>query len=313
MRKFLKTCVLFVLPIIVAAILVEIIVRRVPNPYKYKYEWMMCQSESVETLVLGSSHTFYGVRTGLMGNKAFNLANVSQSINIDLSLLQYWADRYKNLKTVIIPISYSTWFSHGLENGPESYRCRYYKIYMDCDLYSDCCLLKYNLEISDVRTALGKLDKLFKRQTDCGCDEYGWGNTYTLREKNLVKWNDGTEAAAAVKRHTSNCWDYVENNYALMGRIADFCRSREIRLVLITTPCWSSYYENLNPDQVTKMYELTHRLQAEYGLDYFDYLADSRFVDDDFFDSNHLSDIGAEKFTKILCADLFVPEDNPTP
>jgi hypothetical protein len=37
---------------------------------------------------------------------------------------------------------------------------------------------------------------------------------------------------------------------------------------------------------------------------YVDYLKDHRFEANDFYDSNHLSDVGAIKFTKILDNDI---------
>lgn len=302
MKKFLKYGIFFVLPMIVASIPLEYLIRQVPNPYKYKYEWMQKNAEDVEILVFGSSHTFYGIRPEFFKGKAFSLANVSQGLRQDLFLLEYWADRYKKLKTVICPISFSSWFGRGLEYGSESYRCRYYKIYMDCDLYPD--LSFYNLELSDFRTAKGKVAKLFSSNEDPGYDEYGWGNTYKLSKKKMDKWNDGTEAEAAVKRHTAKSWDYIDLNYARMKELVDFCKSRNIQLVLITTPCWYSYYDNLNKEQLDKMNELTNRFKNEFDVPYFDYLKDPRFEADDFYDSNHLSDVGAIKFTKILDNDI---------
>ena len=302
MKKFLKYSLFFILPLLIAAIPVEHMIRQVPNPYKYKYEWMQKNAEDVEILVLGSSHTFYGIRPEFFEGKAFSLANVSQGLKQDLFLLKYWVDKYKNLKTVICPISFYSWFGRGLESGTESYRCRYYKIYMDCDLYPDISL--HNLELSDFRTAKGKIGKVFSRSSDPGYDEYGWGNTYKLSKKNMIKWNDGTEAEAAVKRHTAKSWDYIDQNYLRMKELAEFCKSHNIQLVLITTPCWPSYYDNLNSEQLTKMYELTHKFVQENNLPYFDYLKDPRFKADDFYDSNHLSDVGAIKFTKILDKDI---------
>ena len=158
-------------------------------------------------------------------------------------LLKYWAGRCRNLKTVVFPISFFSWFSHGLETSDESYRCRYYKIYMDCDLYSDLSL--YNLELSDYRTAKGKITKLFTPDTNPGYNEYGWGNTYKLSEKKMDEWNDGSEAEAAIRRHTIENWDNIDHNYAMMKEFADFCKSHNIQMVLVTTPCWSSYYDNL--------------------------------------------------------------------
>ena len=306
MKRFLIKVAIFLLPILIAAILAEMALRSVPNMYRYKYEWMEKNADSVETLVLGSSHTLYGIRPEFLDGKAFSLANVSQDFRHDLYYLEYWAGRYQQLKTVILPISAFSFFGRGMENGIESYRCRFYKIYMDCDLYPDFSL--YNFELSDYRTAKGKLGTFFYNliHGDNGsrCDEYGWSNAYKLSGKNMKKWEDESEAIAAAKRHTPENWDYIEANYIHAKEIADFCKDRNVRLILVTTPCWHTYYDRLDAKQLSKIYALIGKLQKEYKLSYFDYLKDTRFVADDFFDSNHLSDVGAEKFTKILNEDL---------
>ena len=303
MNKFIKYSLLFCLPIIIVAISLEITLRQIPNTYKYKYEWMQNNAKNVEILILGSSHTFYGIRPLSLGDKAFNLANVSQGAMQDLYLLKKWSDKYKQLKTVIFPISFFSLFSHGLEEGSEAYRCRYYKIYMDCDLYPNLSL--YNFELSDIGTARRKLQSIFdKKGEDYGCDPYGWGTEFKIEDKDINVWNSGEEADAAVERHTVKDWDAVNHNISVIKEMVDFCKQHGIQLVLITTPCWESYYTKLNPKQLNKMYELTAELQQEYNIPYYDYLTDDRFVADDFFDSNHLSDVGAEKFTKILKADI---------
>jgi len=292
----------FVLPLLIACAIVEYIVRQVPNAYRFKYEWMQKNAENVDVLVLGSSHTFYGIRPQYLDGNAFSLANVSQDQNLNLFLLEYWSHRYKNLKTVICPISVFSWFGRGIEFGSESYRCRYYKIYMDCNLYP--YMILHNVEITDYATAKIKLEKYFSDSPTIDYDQYGWGNTYKLQNKNMDSWNDETEAELAAKRHTVNTWDYYKKNHSIMKKMAEFCKTRNIQLVLITTPCWRSYYERLKPEQLSKMYELTTSFQKEYNLPYLDYLKDSRFSADDFFDSNHLSDVGAIKFTKILNHDI---------
>ena len=302
MKRFLKYCILFVLPILVAIIPLEVLIRQVPNPYKYKYEWMQANAKDVETIVLGSSHSFYGIRPEYLDGNAFSLANVSQDISHDLFLLKYWEGQYNSLKTVIFPVSYFTWFGKGLQYGTESYRCRYYKMYMDSDDYPTLSL--NNLEIADFRTAKGKLKKLLKSEKDPGVDKYGWGNTYLLSRKDMIQWNDGSEAEAAILRHKAKSWDNILANYLKLGELADFCSSHDVRLILITFPCWSSYTDGLDPMQLEKMYEITNRFKKEYHVPYLDYLKDSRFEADDFFDSNHLSDVGAIKFTMILNQDI---------
>ena len=289
---------LFVLPFFVFVIVLECLIRQVPNSYKYKYDWMQTNAESVETLVLGSSHSFYGIRPEFLDGNAFSLANVSQTWKQDLFLLDYWADKYRNLKTIICPVSYFSFTGRGMEFGSESYRCRYYRIYMDCNLYNS---LKYRFELADYQMAMAKVNlNMFCSKGDNGFDKYGWGSVYQLSKKDMINWDNGSEAAAAVKRHTATSYEYVEKNSNYLKEIANFCRKRGIKLFLVTTPCWGSYTDNLNKEQLSKMYESLKVIQREFDFQYFDYLTDNRFVADDFFDSNHLSHIGAEKFTKIL-------------
>lgn len=301
MKKFLKHLLFFLLPFTTVFPL-EYMIRQVPNPYKYKYEWMQMNAENIEILIFGSSHTFYGLRPNYFSRKAFNLANVSQENEQDFFLLKYWADRYKHLKTVIIPISSYTWFSKGLEHGSESFRCRYYKIYMDCNMYPN--LSVYNFELSDFNIAKKKISQIFYPKENPGYDQYGWGNEFKLSQKDKKTWEDGTEAKAAIQRHSVKSWDQIEVNYERMKEIAIFCKKHNIQLILVTTPCWHKYYEKLNKKQLDKMYELTYQFQKEFDIPYFDYLRDQRFCANDFYDSNHLSDIGAIKFTKILNDDI---------
>ena len=56
------------------------------------------------------------------------------------------------------------------------------------------------------------------------------------------------------------------------------------------------------------MYEIIEEMKQKYGLPYYDYLKDARFEADDFWNSDHLSDKGAVKFTKILQQELFDPK-----
>lgn len=291
---------MFVFPIIVISITIELMIRQVPNIYKYKYDWMQENASGVEVLIFGSSHSFYGICPKYFDSKAFNLANPSQLIEQDLFLLKYWGDKYKRLKIVIYPISYFSWFSPGLECGAGAYRYRYYSIYMDYDHFSHISPFYY-LEIAEPETAFFKFKELFygtNNSPDWTCDQFGSSYLNKHLNKDVLNGEDFAE-----KEYEEN-WNYIDNNYKLMGEFADYCINRGIQLVIVTTPTWHTYYERLNEKQLKKMRELTHRFQREYNIPYFDYLKDSRFTFEDFYDVSHLSDIGAEKFSKIIVEDI---------
>lgn len=304
MRNFLTYIIAVFIPIALFLGIGEYLVRQVPNPYKYKEEWMEKHQQEVETLILGGSQTFYGVKPNLISGKAFNLANVSQGLRYDYFFLKKFY--CPNLKTIIIPISYPTMYGRDLEKGKEWYRAIFYKIYMDYPAHSDYS--RYNFEFTNFRTFKGKLTKYFDQSNDYGCDKWGWGNTYLLSKKNLAKWNDGSEAKKAEERHTRRDWDdaliWAEENKSFLKEIAEECEKRGIKLVLITTPCWKSYVSLLSKRQMNNTREIIQQLQNQYHIQYLDYLQDSRFVDSDFYDSNHLSEIGAAKFSRILNGDI---------
>lgn len=303
MKKFIKYCILFLMPIGLSAVLFEIFLRQIPNPYTYKYEWMQEHADEVETLVFGSSHAMYGIRPEYLSGKAFNLAFESQVLAYDDFLLEYSAPKYKKLKTVILPISYFTFFLR-FEDEPHWYKARYHHIYMDCKIHPYS--LRYNFELGHYMTAKKKFYDFVKKVRDNKpmliIDQYGWGTIYKHNPARVKIWSKPTNGKKIWE--TAKDWSHVDEIMVSFERIAEFCKSRNIQLVLITTPTWKSYYENLDKAQLEKMYDLIHEECEKYHLVYLDYLRDSRFTETDFHDVSHLSDVGAAKFTKILNEDI---------
>jgi hypothetical protein len=87
-----------------------------PNEYRAKNDALANGGERIRTLVLGSSHTYYGVNPDLMPPGAYNAAFVSQSLRYDSAILATRLDALPKLNTVVIPISYFSLFFQ-LESG----------------------------------------------------------------------------------------------------------------------------------------------------------------------------------------------------
>lgn len=296
MKRFLISCFLFVLLIGATLLLGECFIRTLPNPYKYKHQWMLDNGKEVEVLFLGSSHIYYGIKPSLLSQKAFNLANIAQNLRYDYVLLNQYADRYKNLQTVIVSLSYFSFFSKELEDTRNWWFAINYKLYMDVNIHSD--FSKYNCEVLHFGVYRGKIASFLFGNNHLTYDTLGHGNNYDSHKK--PKTWQGTTAVAAVNRHTAKDWEAVDENITHLRKIISFCQSRGVSVVLITPPTWHSYYEKLDEKQLNKMYTILHEIQKEYHLPYYDYLKDTRFIADDFYDSDHLSETGAEKFTEIL-------------
>ena len=121
MKRFLIKTAIFSAIILCLLGLGELAVRNMPSSYSYKHAYMEGHARDISTLILGSSHTYYGVRSDLLGDSVFNLANVSQDPDIDLVLLRTYMDSMPGLRLVVLPVSYFT-FAHILYRGHKPLR-----------------------------------------------------------------------------------------------------------------------------------------------------------------------------------------------
>lgn len=289
----------------VVAVLSEIAIREIPNPYTFKFEWMKNNAHDVETLILGSSHTMYGIRPCCLNGKAFNLAFESQVPAYDFFLLDYFAQDYKKLKTVILPISFFTLFQR-FEDMSTWWKCRYHHIYMDCHYHPYS--IKYNYELGHYPSAFKKastfIEKVYKGKDLRLVDETGYSLKCKFSERDTAQISDMNLVKLAIAWQTTNDWSHIDEIISSVNDIARFCRNRHIDLILITTPAWETYFKNLPDRQYSRMCQLVDSICTKNGLHYLNYLKDNRFVYDDFFDCDHLNDRGAVKFTKILNQDI---------
>ena len=101
----------------------EFSLRKLPNDYSYKADWMRRNANTVQTLIIGASDGLYGINPLFLDEKAFNLSFVSQSLDYSHFLFEKYLDCLDSLNVLILTISYP--MAVGREAlGSESYRCK---------------------------------------------------------------------------------------------------------------------------------------------------------------------------------------------
>lgn len=298
MSLFLKKIALFSLIIVFLLAIGEIIVRNQPNSYSYKHKWVKDNGSNINTLILGSSHAYYGINANLLGDSVFNLANISQMPDYDFELLKYYDSDLKNLKRVIIPISYFTFKDRVFEESDEWNLAINYKIHMKLPIHSDFSI--YNFEISDFNTYSQKLKNIILPKVSNVCDSLGDGLNFDLSTRSDNWESYGKRRAQELTGIEKNRADEVS---VILADLIEYCRAKNIECIFITTPTWHTFRENMDSTQYADMRRRTVELCDKYGVRYFDYFDDARFNDEDFHDVDHLSDIGAEKLTRIFVSD----------
>ncbi len=255
----------------------------------------MKHGERVKTLVLGSSHTYYGILPEEFGDSTFNLANISQTPEYDLALLEHYLPKMPNLRQLIVPISYFTYRDPSLEKGDEWMLATRYKIHMGLPLHSDFSV--YNLEITDFDSYKGKLKNLIMTTPSNRCDSLGFGLGFDLTNRD-PGWKEKGKGRA--EKHTSKTPGRYHEVMDTQEKLLRLAKARGIEIIFITTPAWTSYIEALDREQLAEMEEGIEEIKGKFGVAYYDFLRDKRFTESDFYDPDHLSDIGAVKFSKIL-------------
>jgi len=283
------------MPLALFSVSAEYIVRKIPNDYSYKNEYLNTNSKNIEILVLGSSHSFYGINPVIFSRSAFNAAHVSQSLNYDYFIFDKYRKGLSSLKTIILPISYFTLFSQ-LENGVESWRVKNYMIYYGCEYHDD---LKYNLEIVGEKplSVFKKIFKYFKGSNNITVSELGFGLNYS----NVKQSDLAVTGKAAAKRHTKANFELLDANIELLNKLIAESNKNGIRVIMFTPPARESYISNLDKHQLSLMKSsIDDLIRKKSTVEYYDFMYDSRFVDDDFKDADHLNGVGAKKLTQFL-------------
>lgn len=300
MNKFLKKILIFIIPLIIIAVVLEFAIRRIPNDYAYKNDYLRENAKDIEVLFMGSSHAYYGINPKYIDVNSFNAAHVSQSLDYDYKILEKYDEEFDNLRVIAIPISYFSLFSI-LEDGSEFWRSKNYFLYYDLDISKD---LKYRSEIfgeSGFSNAI-KLYNYYLRSKDAiACTDLGFG----FRSSDLEQINLNETAITAAERHTQTERLDWQNSIETINRITDFAKVKGANVLLYTPPAYHTYVSNLNKEQLKITINTAMEIDIKHNnVVYLNLLEDSRFLKEDFYDADHLNGLGAEKLTKILYEEM---------
>ena len=306
MKKFIYSISRFSLVAFVIFLALECLSFAFPNEYSYKRNYVEDNSDRIKILILGQSHAGKGINPEAFGDSVFNMAMGGRIHFYDAVLAERYVSRLKNLKCVIWPLGYSFEYHSYLYpdillskehvNAIEMQQCMYEKYmgisyekaipYLHCSQLAvypfgyKMSLLPGNFEKKIGGNRLG-YEKIPLSKRSCN-----W------QESMLPSIIDYSHPEAPKARQEGIC------NFK---RIAAACRKANVRLVVISTPCNKTYQRRMTERGKREMLECVDSMKSVYpDMEYYNFIADTRFTDEDFFDASHLCDKGAEKFSKII-------------
>ena len=292
MKKFLRHIGLFLLPIVLVVIVLEIVAEAIPNSYTYKREFMEQHGSHIHTLILGSSNAYDGINPSVLPS-AFNLANSSQTLEDDYRLLAKYVDSMDSLKTVILGLGY-----HSLGATSEDNRRTYYTIYMD--LYPRWPISKYSFEVFNLELLTKKIIKYAVSRDVTRCDSLGQrvGHTAAAVKEQREFWNKDAAALAANDEWKEESGESrVERNVECLKAIIELCNTHHVQPVIVTMPVLPEYKDALSPKQIAFHNSVMHSLPS--SAIYID-ASDWPIPADGWYNATHLTREASVEFTERL-------------
>ena len=293
MKSFLLKVLLFLLPAGLLVLFVEMQLRSMPSVYSIKKADLDKMCGEIEILCLGSSHTFYAINPVYFSKKGYNAAYISQTYDYDQKILEKYIDKMPTLQYVILPVSYFSFFEK-LADNKDAGRRKFYSLTMQVDqpdLLEDYMIFGADRQ-ELVPYWLGKIQPY-------QINEAGFGTAFSfdIRNKNIEK-----TGANRAKMYTISNLDLRQKEMKeILENMIRLCESQNIKVVLLITPTHQSYRKNLNQYQLNLMYSLLDNVRQNHkNIMVYDAFSDPEYITDDFFDADHLNDVGAKKFTEKL-------------
>ncbi len=297
MKKLLFQLSIFLTPILVIGSIIEYAIRKIPNDYILKNNEIVIQKDSIKTLILGSSHSLYGINPKYLNQHAFNAANVSQTLDLDYTILKETIYDIPQLKNVIIRVSHPTLFEL-LPEMSEEWRMRNYYIYYDNLDLPWSIFNRFEIFTTHFKLNIKRLiDFYIDGKPATHCLSNGWNTSYKTRGKQSLS----ESAKSAAIRHNIKDFKYHQECKSYLKKIVKLCKHQDIKVILLTPPAYYEYKNQLLKSQLNKTISFCKELEkAHSNCVHINYFLDNSFSETDFFDADHLNHSGAEKLSNDL-------------
>jgi hypothetical protein len=303
-KTFIIKGLIFILPLFFILAFIEYKLHGIPNGYNKKRAALESQLDSLQVLVLGSSQSLHGINPAYFSLKGFNVANNSQSLYYDTQIALKYIDRMKQLKCVVVSISYfSLW--NQLEDLPEDWRDSFYYYFWDIKYPGLETLNAKNyslIMLYGTQNALQYTVQSFNVDLASDLSPNGWIKTDTITNNPQISDESGRKR---VKFHDKIRHEKrFEENIAMLENFIAECKKHNADVTFIMSPVYETYYRYADREVIQKNNFALNKLCQKYGCRYFDYFTDTRFSIKDFNDNDHLNFMGAKKFSTILNDDF---------
>jgi len=296
MKHFLFRIFLFCIPLIIVAIGCEIFVRTMPSSYKQKRDQLIANADSIEILVLGSSHAMDAVDPNQFTLYTHNLAFGAQSVYFDRKLIEKYLPDLPRLKYVLLNLEInSLYFDH--DEG----RDFFYKYYYNLDYKNRKFYKESFLQFFFVYTPGETLSLIINRIKSINKPQSGlfrgWNNKSGRNDIKVMSVEANKLRADGFNNAPKN-WDGGDSVIVDLEAIINLLQSHKVTPIIVVYPSYSLMRSYLDPSIIERNQRIANELSEKYQIPYLDYFDDDSFTVADFLNCDHLNAAGAAKLSK---------------
>src|SRR5690554_208936 len=286
MKKFFINAALFFTPILIFLVGYEVVLRNsnLPNIYSYKN---MLLNDKFDGVVLGNSHALRGMIAENFESEVISLANVSQSLDIDLLWLKE-ALKANKLKFIIINVSIPT-MRGDLSLSKEKWRIKNYNIYTR--------LYLSNKPINNLELLNGTQEENLSNAYNYLINNRDIKADYLKKGSFPISGSCDDFYADAIKtskRHAKGKPISLKNK-KILDEVISLSLLYDFDVFIVTPPAHKTYRSLIPESFSNRLFSYLNHIESNHKNVYWlNYYKDDRFIDDYFKDSDHLNILGAK-------------------
>lgn len=302
MKKYLSSWVLFLLPILVLFLFLEIYNRtRSNNEIIAKQNLLASKKELVDCLIVGNSHGRDGINPLEISPNSVNACIGGSTLFYVGHFLNKYLDELPNCKSVILNASYQTLY-YDMDSLPDTRKKYEFYHYMGANYHiEEFSWSRYSLLYAI--SFSGAINNVIKDLKGKGKD-YASYVGYTPSSKTIPpKLADEQCKERAAKHQILMSETVLEENLNYLDDIIDLVEKKNMKLIVLTTPV-SPMYNKYKKSPFKNYTSILKSLADKKSFAYLDYSNDTDFNMQHFRDPDHLNELGGELLSRKIKMDV---------
>lgn len=304
-QKFTYRFILFVIPIVTGVIIIEALVRNIPNSINTASIYLEQEHESINYLVLSASQNQKAINPEYLSKKTLLAAGAAQNYKVDYYLLKGLHKKLPQLQKIMLGCTY-----RHFETPPQPknyWKYRSHLLYYDVNAFDRPVYFKDRLiYLGSPNFYSDQLQNYYIENTKPIYNKYGFQLSLHQDRFAQMKYNKNALEQSYNPKYTRRLdKKFIAYNISWLNKIIAYCEQHNIEIVFTKTPTYENYRNYHITDILLRRDSILNSILTKNPHTLlFDQEESPKYKLIHYLNENHLNPAGAEIFTKKL--DTFI-------